>query len=234
MTQKSARAWYDGENRDALFYILIAVFFLEMIIGVAAFFYGIVRATPETPGGPPVARFPWLAWGIASLAAPAALALIVHATGSLLSGKSGENAEDDPRTPERMKRFYAAVRHAPAIVILGAILLLGASLFFIDGAFGLMRDVGLALAPHLPWLIGGVCGLLAFCFLAHAFFVYRRAKLEREYAWRREVLEKTGMIIAEKNSAIVADERRALPDGAEVIDIERSLPRGEEDEDSRS
>lgn len=43
--------WYAGKNSDALFYLLIAIFFVELIIGGVAFFYGIIHSVPETPGG---------------------------------------------------------------------------------------------------------------------------------------------------------------------------------------
>ena len=113
--------------------------------------------------------------------------------------------------PERAKRFYAAVRHAPAIVVLGALLALGAALFFIDGAFRLLVDFGSALAPHIPWLAGACCGLLAFCFAARAFLAYQRRKLELEHEWRREVLEKTGLIITSKREALDPAAIKPLP-----------------------
>ena len=69
--------WYAGEHKDMLFYLLIAVLFVEMIVGGVSFFYGLMHAAPETPGGPPVARFPWLVWALASVLAPVALLLVV-------------------------------------------------------------------------------------------------------------------------------------------------------------
>lgn len=234
--------WYAGDHQDALFHLLIAIFFVELIVGGVAFFYGIIHASPEPGGGPPVAHFPWLAWALAAVCAPVALLLLVHLAGFWLSraltreeetsGKSA--APDADQLPEGMRRFYASVRHAPTIVILVAILLLGAALFFAEGAFGTLMKFGTALLPHLPWIAGSAAALLAICFLIHALLVYRQRKMENEYAWRREVLEKTGLVLVDKQSvalprdatqkALIAPEQPALGTNAPVLDVTDALP----------
>lgn len=243
MNKKENKPWYAGEHQDALFYLLIAIFFLELIIGGVAFFYGIIHAVPETAGGPPIARFPWLAWAVAAAAAPVALLLIVHLAGTMVSralthDESAEkNIGEDKDLPQGLRRFYAAVRHAPILIILLAILLLGAALFFIDGAFASLLKLGHALLPYLPWIAGSVAGVLVICFIAHAFLVYRQRKLEQEYAWRREVLEKTGMVLVDKASvalpvdgaqaALIAPEKDMKSIG--VLDVSsRELPPADE------
>lgn len=224
MKPAKSRPWYAGEHQDALFYLLIAIFFIELIVGGVAFFYGIIHARPEIAGGPPVARFPWLAWALAAILSPAALLLIVHLAGSWLSAaltreenaavngnSSAEARPGEENLPEGMKRFYASVRHAPTIVLLVGILLLGAALFFVEGAFGTIVRFSTALVPYIPWIAGSAAALLAFCFLAHAILVYRQRKLENEYAWRREVLEKTGLVLVDKGSVpLPVDERQKL------------------------
>lgn len=199
-------SWYAGEHKDALFYLVIAIVFVEMAVGGVAFFYGIMHAAPEVPGGPPMARFPWLAWIIAAVLGPVALLLIVHLAASWLSRSMEEpsqeaSGEGVPELSPGMRRFYAAVRHAPTVVVLTALLLLGCALFFIDGALTMLANLGSVLVPYIPWIAGSVAGLLAICFLAHAILVYRQRKMESEYAWRREVLEKTGLVLLDKNHA---------------------------------
>ncbi len=222
------KPWYAGKNQDTIFYLLIAIFIIEMIVGGIAFFYGIMHARPEMAGGPPVARFPWFYWAIASFLAPAGFLLIVHLTGSILSSsadkKDGETPEE---VPERLRRFYASVRYAPAIVILTGILLSGLSLFFIDGAFSLLKQFLGQLAPYIPWICGSLAILLAVCFITHAIMVYRQRKLESEYAWRREVLEKTGLVITDKGSipvSIEATKSQALPAARSIGE----LPQGDD------
>lgn len=206
--KKSLQPWYAGEHQDAIFYLMIAIFFIELIIGGVAFFYGIIHARPETPGGPPLAQFPWFAWSLASILGPVGLLLVVHLSGTwvaraiMTEGKEDTNNSGEKEDlPPGMRRFYAAVRHAPTVVILIAILILGAALFFIDGAFATLGQLGSALAPYIPWLAGSLAALLAICFIAHAMLVYRQRKMENEYAWKREVLEKTGLVIVDKNHA---------------------------------
>lgn len=225
--------WYAGEHRDALFYLLIAIFFLELIVGGVAFFYGIMHAAPETAGGPPVARFPWLAWCLSALLSPVGLLLIVHLAGSWLSRTLTRELEPDAENPapamgadgqaqlpEGLARFYAMVRHAPTLVVLLGILLLGALLFFAEGALSALGQAGLALIPYIPWIAGCIAALLAVCFLGHAWFVYRQRRMEQEYAYRREVLEHTGMVLMDKSCV-------ALPPSAMSGVPGQSLPPAE-------
>ena len=251
--------WYAGEHRDALFYLLIAVFFLELVVGGVAFFYGIMHAAPETAGGPPVARFPWLAWCLAAVLTPVGLLLIVHLAGTWLSRtltrEEAQAAEPDAvqaapgagqeNLPEGLRRFYAMVRNAPTLVVLLGILLLGAVLFFAEGALSALGRAGVALIPYIPWIAGSVAALLAVCFLGHAWFVYRQRRMEQEYAYRREVLERTGMVLMDKSCVALppsgADGQPAsgLPpaghatQGAlpEVVDVEASpAPKNDEND----
>lgn len=226
----SRSPWYEGKHQDALFYLLIAIFLLELITGGVAFFYGIIHATPETAGGPPVAQFPWFAWITAALLGPVALVLGVHLAGTWLYGamthdeKSADGMDAD-KVPEPMRRFYAMVRHAPLALLLIAILMLGAAFYFVDSAFAALVSLGQALLPYLPWITVSLAGLVAFCFLARGLIMYRYRKMENEYAWRREVLEKTGMVITDKNSIALPKEQKtihALPESPE-----RALPAGD-------
>lgn len=230
---ESRKPWYAGEHQDALFYLLIAVFFVELIVGGVAFFYGIIHAAPETAGGPPVARFPWLAWGLAAVLSPVALLLIVHLAGSWLSNtltreESAPAGGDAEHLPEGMKRFYASVRHAPTLVILLGILLVGVALFFVEGALAAIMELGRSLVPYIPWIAGSLGALLAVCFLVHAVMVYKQRKMENEFAWRREVLEKTGLVLVDKSSvalpqdaeqaALIAPEMKAIGE-SHVLDV---------------
>lgn len=206
--EKKLRPWYAGEHQDVIFYLMTAIFFVELIVGGIAFFYGIMHAAPDMPGGPPVARFPWLAWALAAFLSPVALLLIVHVAGNWVFGAitreenipENDAGQESNDLPPKMRRFYQAVQHAPTIVILLALLLVGAGLFFIDGALAALGNFGSALVPYIPWIAGSVAALLSVCFLTHAIMVYRQRKMENEYAWRREVLEKTGLVLTDKNT----------------------------------
>ncbi|MBQ7585884.1 MAG: hypothetical protein IJU40_06540, partial [Desulfovibrionaceae bacterium] len=64
-----APKWYEGRNKDVVINYLIAVFFLEIIIGAAAFFYGVAHSEIIYEGGPRMAKFPWVGWLISAILA---------------------------------------------------------------------------------------------------------------------------------------------------------------------
>ncbi len=195
------RALRDEGSRDALLYFLVAVFVLELIVGVAAFFYGVVHAEPLVEGGPRMARFPWVGWLVAAFVSPAGLLLLLHLSGEIFSRSQGgtEGPEgDESQVPERFRRLYAVVRHAPAVVLLLGLVALGLAVLFVDSAMDMAMAAGAALKPHLAWLIGAA---LAFCvlgYLARLWFLARHRRMEREYEYRTRVLEKTGIVIMSK------------------------------------
>jgi hypothetical protein len=194
--------WYAGRHKDAVFYLLVAVLLTELTVGGISFFYGLVHARPLTPGGPPMARFPWFGWAVAALLAPVGLLLIVHLTGLWLSrmlNRDQETGEETAALPERLQRFYAILRNTPTIVVLTGILLLGAGLFFVDGALSGLVSLGGRLLDYTPWIAGSTAALLFGCYITHRVFVFRHHRMEREYAYRREVLERTGIVLADKN-----------------------------------
>ena len=224
-------AWYDGPHREALLYLLVAIFFVELMVGGVAFFYGVMHAAPETPGGPPLARFPWLGWAEAAVLAPVGLMLIVHLAGTWVArflgresreGGAGAAAagESDDQVPERLRRFYAVIRSAPTVVLLLGILLLGAALFFVDGAFSALVRLGGALADDIPWLAGSAAAMIAACYLVHRWFVYRHHRMQQEYEYRREVLLRTGIVLVDRGCMRLPAQDGADPalEGALVIE----------------
>ena len=139
------------------------------------------------------------------MAAPVALLLIVHLSGLWVSntlererqpGKPGS----ERMVPKRLRYFYACVQHAPTVVILLGILLLAAARGFVDGMFSAVVAFGAALKPYIPWIAGSIAALLAACYLGRLLLIYRHRRMEQEYAYRREVLEKTGIVLVSKGS----------------------------------
>lgn len=202
---EAIRHWYKGENRDTIIYLLIAIFFLELIIGGIAFFYGIMHAKPSLAGGPPEAQFPIMGWAIGAVVAPVALLLIVHLSGLWVSNTLERERQpgrpgSERLVPKRLRYFYACVQHAPTVVVLLGILLLAAALVFVDGMFSALMAFGSALKPYIPWIAGSFAALLAACYLGRLLLIYRHRRMEQEYAYRREVLEKTGIVLVSKGS----------------------------------
>ena len=203
-TAKDAAAfWYDRQHRDLLFYLSIAIFFLELVVGAVAFFYGVIHAEPGVNGGPPRFMFPWLAYMLAAVLVPAALLLIVHLAGvGLFRSLRGQDADEAWRQelPERLRKVYAIIQGAPTVVLLLGLLLLGVALFYFDGAMNALFRLGRTAEQYLPWIIGGVVGAWCVGYVARIWLNYRTRRLEAEFAFRREVLERTGIIIVEQGS----------------------------------
>lgn len=201
---------------------------LSNVLVGAAVVYGIMHAEPQVPGGPPLPRFPWLGWGIGALLLPVGLLLILHLSG-LMVGRTLDRPADgagphtggagtgDAPLPPHVERFYSIVRHAPTVVILLSLLVFGGLLIFVDGLLESLGRVGMALLPYLPWLVGGLVVFLTVCYVARQFFLYRHHQMEREYAFRQSVLERTGVIL--------------LPDGKTPLQLPptavSALPAGE-------
>ena len=233
-----AQPWYAGQHNDALLYLMIAIFFVELAVGGVAFFYGVMHAAPEVPGGPPMARFPWLGWALAAILAPVGLILIVHLAGTWVSrflgreaadvapSGGGGNAADADQVPERLQRFYAIIRNTPTVVLLLGILLLGVVLFFVDGTFTARVALGSSLVPYIPWITGSVAAMIAVCYLVHRLFVYRHHRMQQEFAYRREVLERTGMVLVDKNCIPLpqTEEQRLALGEARIVDAQAALP----------
>ena len=229
-------AWYAGPYKDALIYLMVAIFFVELVVGGVSFFYGVMHAAPEVPGGPPLARFPWLGWAVAAVLAPVGLMLIVHLSGTWVSrylgrednmraeAQAGAKSADDEQVPERLRRFYAIIRNAPTVVLLLGIMLLGAGLFFVDGAFSALMRLGSALTEYIPWIAGSLAALIAVCYLVHRWFMYRHHRMQQEYEYRREVLERTGIVLVDKGCIpLPQNEMQRLALGGQVVEA-KALP----------
>lgn len=213
-----ASHWAESRHKDIIIYLLVAIFLLELAVGGASAIYGIMHAEPVEPGGPPLPRFPWLGWGLAALLLPVGLLLILHLSGLLVArtlerpagGESpaeGQSAGQAAATslPPHVERFYSMVRHAPTVVILLSLLFFGGLLLFVDGLVDTLGRLGGALLIYLPWIVGGLVIFLTVCYVTRQFFLYRHHQMEREYAFRQAVLERTGIIL--------------LPDGKTPLEV---------------
>lgn len=217
-SSSKASHWTESRHKDIIIYLLVAIFLLELAVGGASAIYGIIHAEPVEPGGPPLPRFPWLGWGLAALLLPVGLLLILHLSGLLVARTLERPAGGEPAAegqtagqaaatslPPHVERFYSIVRHAPTVVILLSLLVFGGLLLFVDGLVETLGRLGGAMMVYLPWIVGGLVIFLTVCYVTRQFFLYRHHQMEREYAFRQAVLERTGIIL--------------LPDGKTPLEI---------------
>ena len=192
-----------ARRQELWLYVSVAIVAVELLVTVVALCYGIITAPPQTGDGFHLA-FPWLSWIAAMVIAPALIIVAVHLAAGGLVGSGERSAEEDAawqaHLPERIQRLYRIMKGAPAIVLLLALILGGVTLATIDGALKALSQAAGALLPYLPYFIGGFVLLAGAVTGAMAWFRYKNNRLQAEYAFRREVFERSGVIMVDTGS----------------------------------
>lgn len=224
----------ESKRRELWLYVAVSIVAVELLLAVGALLFSFITL-PEGQGHKGV-NFPWLSWGALAIVVPTLILLLVHSADvGLFRTPAGALSEKDWQKllPARMQKFYRIIKGAPVVAVLAGIVALGAALLTLDGALSAIGRFGSALMPHLPVIIGGICALAAVIVMAVIWLNFRTRRLIAEYEFRREVLEKTGVIIVDKGStplppggvgdvpyAIVSAEDaqiKALPSGKDTI-----------------
>ena len=187
---------------------MVLALVVDFFITVAALCYGIISAPPRVGAETARLAFPWMGWLAGMLCAPALLIALAH---WVSAGQERDKEETEEREsawasqlPPAAQRLYKLVKNAPLFMVCLALILLGATLVAIDSAFSLLSGVAQAFMPYLPYAIAGLTVLgLGIAALA-AWLRYKNNRIMAEYAFRREVMEKTGIIlISDTGDAIV-------------------------------
>ncbi|MDL2316098.1 hypothetical protein LJC59_03340 [Desulfovibrio sp. OttesenSCG-928-A18] len=211
----------EKQRRELWMYIAVSIVAVELLVAVGALFYGFLSA--GAAGTEARFTFPWLSWGAVAVIAPSLILLAVHLAdvGLFRQPVRGASDKDWQRLlPSRMQKLYLFIKGAPVIVILLGIVGLGAALMTLDGAFSAFGRIASALVPYIPHI--AITGAVVLCvlILAVVWLHYRTRRLVAEYEFRREVLERTGVIIVDKGST-------ALPPGG-IGDVPFAITAGGE------
>ncbi len=217
--------------------VLVLVFVVEFFITVAALCWGIITTPPRQEDGVRLA-FPWMGWAASMLIAPAGIIGLAYVlAGRDMPGQDRDAAREQTwarQLPERALRLYGIARNAPLFVVCIALLALGATILAIDSAFSLITSVALALVPYAPYFIGCLTLFAIAMAVLMAWFRYKHNKLMADYAFRREVLERTGIILVDSGGkALLPPDGRADGYALGRIDsgpdgLARALPLGAE------
>jgi len=213
----------EKQRHELWTYIGVSIVAVELLIAGGALLFAFMGAS----GDGVVSRaipFPWVTWGAVALLAPAFILLAVHlADVGLFRAPDGaaSEAEWQKHLPERLQKIYRIVKGAPVVVILLGVVLFGVGVLTLDGAFSAIQRFGSALAPHMPYIVGGIATVICVIIIAVVWLHYRTRRLIAEYEFRREILEKTGVIIVDKGST-------PLPPGG-IGDVPYALVAGEEE-----
>lgn len=217
-------------------YVAVSIVAIELLITVGGVLYGFMSAAGT---GRNAFSFPWLTWGALAVVSPTLILLLVHFADVGLFRTPGAETEQEwqKHLPQRLQRFYRVIKGAPVVVVLLGIVLLGAGLMTLDGALSALMGLASSLEPYIAHIVIGLAAVLCIFILSAVWLSYRTRRLMSEYAFRREVLEKTGVIIVDKGST-------PLPPGgtgpmpyaiasAENLEAmgQRALPQAEDDSD---
>lgn len=204
---------FSEKERKALFLnVIVGIVLLEFAVTVGAVVYCITNAE-KTASGMLRFNFPWLGYLITATLTPVLVMLILHMVSlgfSRAMGRDGDMSDvGSEAVGGRAASFFALVRGAPTIILFAGFVLMGAAVYYLDGVMALLLKLGDSFQTVAVWLVGALG--VAFCVnaVARAVLTYKTRQLEAEYAFRREVFERTGTIL-------MSSRQVALPSGTVI------------------
>lgn len=212
------------EQKTLFLNMVVGVVLLELAVTVGAVVYSIANAD-KTAAGMVRFNFPWIGYLVTVTLVPVLVMLIMHLISLGFSrtlggnGLGGDGLGGDPEAVlgTRAAKFYALVRGAPTVILFAGLVLMGAAVYYLDGVMALLLKLGDSFQTVAIWGIGALG--VAFCVnaVARAVLAYKTRQLEAEYAFRREVFERTGtLLLSDRQVAIPAAPTAALPSGMET------------------
>lgn len=212
----------EKEEKQLFLYMVCGIVLAELAITLGAVIYSIANATVG-PDGTPRFHFPWLGYLVAMLVAPAAILLLAQLVGLVFSRPAEGDAEALEGMPARVRTLYVMVHGAPTVLVLAAFVLVGVAVYYLDGVLALLLKIGDSFQTIAIWLIGAFTAAWIVSYAVRAAAQYKLRQMEAEYAFRRDVLERTGMVVLDARYA-PHTETRLLP--AQDTDA-RALPPAE-------
>ncbi|HIU17759.1 MAG TPA: hypothetical protein IAB01_04810 [Candidatus Avidesulfovibrio excrementigallinarum] len=210
-------AFSERERKSLFLYVVVAIVLLEMAVTVGAIVYSIANAERSAPG---VMRFnfPWIGYLVTVTLVPVLVMLILHlvSLGMNRSLRDAGGGQEHAPVEGRAATFFALVRGAPTVILFAAFVLMGAAVYYLDGVMALLLKLGDSFAEVAIWVVGALALASCVSIVARAVFAYKSKQMEAEYAFRREVLEKTGTILLDARYAPTTDLRQ-LPS---VVDVQ--------------
>lgn len=225
----------DREKKNLMTFLSIGVILVEFAVTVAAVCYGIIKSH-KLPDGTIEFQFPWIPYSVALILAPVAIMLVVNIIGMgfgrFFKGEPTMDEEHMRYMPERLRRLIALSRGLPSIILLGGMVLVGGALYYLDAVIQAILRIGDHVEVIAPWVMLGLVAAWCLSYLVRMWFLYKTRRMQEEFAFRREVLERTGIVIVDNRKHIAADGRTIGEHGnvlpGRVIDV---LPPGESDAD---
>ena len=200
----------EKEQKTLFLYLVIGIDLMELAVTVGAIIISITNAQPSSSGVPHF-QFPWIGYLVAVVMVPVLAMLLVNlvSLGFSRGARGGEDVNLEG-VPQRMQTFYALVRGAPTVILFAGFVLMCAAIYYLDGVMSLLLKLGENFHLVAIWVVGGFAVAWMVSYVVRAWMHYKTKQMEAEYAFRHEVLERTGMVILDTKHAPTT-ELRMLP-----------------------
>ena len=200
----------EKEQKTLFLYLVIGIVLMELAVTVGAIIISITNAQPSSSGVPHF-QFPWIGYLVAVVMVPVLAMLLVNlvSLGFSRGARGGEDVNLEG-VPQRMQTFYALVRGAPTVILFAGFVLMCAAIYYLDGVMSLLLKLGENFHLVAIWVVGGFAVAWMVSYVVRAWMHYKTKQMEAEYAFRHEVLERTGMVILDTKHAPTT-ELRMLP-----------------------
>ena len=96
------------------------------------------------------------------------------------------------------------------MILFAGFVLMCAAIYYLDGVMSLLLKLGENFHLVAIWVVGGFAVAWMVSYVVRAWMHYKTKQMEAEYAFRHEVLERTGMVILDTKHAPTT-ELRMLP-----------------------
>lgn len=203
----------DKDRKNLLAYLSVGIILVEFAVTVVAICHAILNVE-KLPTGAVHFPFPWAGYVIGLVLAPVVILLITHLIGlgftRIVKGEPEPDPEHLDRLPPGLKRLIGLTKGLPLIIILLGTVLLGLMLYYIDAAIGVILRIGDHIETIVPWVMAGLVVAWCISYLGKVWFMYKTRRMQEEFAFRREVLERTGLVILSDGKPMP----RALPPDA--------------------
>ncbi|WMW65973.1 hypothetical protein [Nitratidesulfovibrio liaohensis] len=211
----------EQERKYVLAYIVIGIVLVEFLVAIVAIWQGVANVQ-SMPDGTVRFRFPWGGYLVSVAAAPVVVLLVLQVIAlgytRLIKGDPVLTEAQLRQLPPWLQKMLAAVNGVPTFLLLLGVTLLATVIYYFDKVLGFVIRLGESTEHLVLWVGGGMLAAWCVGYLGRMLFAYKVRRMQEEYAYRREVLERTGMIIVDQRSMLAQ-----LP-GQDDAMMPRALP----------
>lgn len=211
----------EQERKYVLAYIVIGIVLVEFLVAIVAIWQGVANVQ-SMPDGTVRFRFPWGGYLVSVAAAPVVVLLVLQVIAlgytRLIKGDPVLTEAQLRQLPPWLQKMLAAVNGVPTFLLLLGVTLLATVIYYFDKVLGFVIRLGESTEHLVLWVGGGVLAAWCVGYLGRMWFAYKVRRMQEEYAYRREVLDRTGMIIVDQRTMLAQ-----LPGQADPM-APRALP----------